>query len=310
MSNPASPKSEASPRILITGKNGQLGWSLAHAFATSGEVAAFDRDTLDLADPDAIRRACREFKPTLILNAGAYTAVDRAEQEQELAMQVNAVAPRVLAEEANRLGAAIIHYSTDYVFAGDAAEPYIESDQTSPQNTYGKTKLAGEQAVCEIADRYLVFRTSWVYAERRQNFFLTMLRLAREREELRVVADQIGTPTWVQTLSDFTKAAVTDDGKLTIGDGIYHLSATGRISWHGFAEAILAAVDDPLRKAKRVVPIATQDFPTPAKRPAFSVLSNQKIEFATKMRVPDWQEQLAACGASLAASLETPGTVR
>ena len=146
--------------------------------------------------------------------------------------------------------------------------------------------------------------------ERRQNFLLTMLRLAREREELRVVADQIGTPTWVQTLSAFTKAAVTDDGKLTIGDGIYHLSATGRISWHGFAEAILAAVDDPLRKAKRVVPIATQDFPTPAKRPAFSVLSNQKIEFATKMRVPDWQEQLAACGASLAASLETPGAVR
>lgn len=289
---------EATSRILITGKNGQLGSSLAHKFATRGEVAAFDRETLNLTDTDALRRVCREFKPTLILNAGAYTAVDRAEQEQELAMQVNGVAPRVLAEEANRLGAAIIHYSTDYVFAGDASEPYIETDQTSPQNTYGKTKLAGEEAVCEIADRYLVFRTSWVYAERRQNFLLTMLRLAREREDLRVVTDQIGAPTWVQTLADFTKVATTDDGKLAIGRGIYHLSANGRISWHGFAEAILAAVDDPLRKAKRVVPIATLDFPTPAKRPAFSVLSNQKIEMATKMRVPDWQDQLAGCVAS------------
>ena len=301
MGGSVAAKADANSRILITGKNGQLGASLAHTFANSGEVAAFDRETLNLADPDALRRVCREFKPTLILNAGAYTAVDRAEQEQELAMQVNGVAPRVLAEEANRLGASIIHYSTDYVFAGDAAEPYIETDQTSPQSAYGKSKLAGEEAVCEIAERYLVFRTSWVYAERRQNFLLTMLRLAREREELRVVVDQIGAPTWVQTLSDFTKAGLTNDGKLAIDDGIYHLSANGRISWHGFAEAILAAVDDPLRKAKRVVPIATQDFPTPAKRPAFSVLSNQKIEIATKMRVPDWQDQLAGCVASYSA---------
>ena len=216
-------------------------------------------------------------------------------------MQINGVAPRVLAEEANRLGAAIIHYSTDYVFAGDAVEAYVEADPTSPQNTYCKTKLAGEEAVCGVADRYLVFRTSWVYAERRQNFLLTMLRLARKRAELRVVADQIGAPTWVQTLSDFTKISLTDDGRLAIADGVYHLSANGRTSWHGFAESILAAVDDPLRKARRVVPIATQDFPTPAKRPAFSVLSNQKIEFATKMRVPDWQDQLAGCVTSYSA---------
>lgn len=282
-------------RILITGKNGQLGWALARSFGQNAEVHAFDRDGLNLADTEAIRRCCREIKPTLILNAGAYTAVDRAELEPELAMQINGQAPRVLAEEANRLGAAIIHYSTDYVFAGDAAEPYLEDSPTAPQNIYGKTKLVGEQAVCEVADHFLVYRTSWVYAARRQNFFLTMLRLAREREELRVVADQIGSPTWVETLADFTRSAVDAQGQLAIADGVYHVSANGRTSWHAFAEAIFATTPDPSRPLKRIVPISTAEFPTPAKRPAFSVLSNQKIEFATKSRVPDWEEQLASC---------------
>ena len=282
-------------RFLITGKNGQLGWALARSFARHAEVHAFDRDALNLADSDAIRRCCRDIKPTLILNAGAYTAVDRAEQEPELAMQINGEAPRIFAEEANRLGAALIHYSTDYVFAGDASVPYQEDDQPAPQNIYGKTKLAGEQAVCAVADRFLVYRTSWVYAARRQNFFLTMLRLARERDELRVVADQIGSPTWVETLADFTRLAVDAQGQLAIADGIYHISANGRTSWHAFAEAIFAAIPDPDRTVKRVVPISTAEFPTPAKRPAFSVLSNQKIEFATKRRVPAWQEQLVGC---------------
>ena len=286
------------PRVLITGKNGQLGFELARAFTAHADVFAIGQEELNLADDDAIRRCCREIKPTLILNAGAYTAVDKAEQEQALAMQVNGVAPRVLAEEANLLGATVIHYSTDYVFSGDATKPYREEDPTSPQNVYGNTKLVGEQAVVDVADRFVVFRTSWVYAARRQNFLLTMMRLAREREELRVVADQIGSPTWVQTLADFTHAAIGDDGKLSIADGIYHLSANGRTSWHGFAEAIFAAIPDQRRIAKRVTPISSADFPTPAKRPAFSVLSNQKIEFATKRRVPDWQEQLAGCAAS------------
>ena len=291
-----TPDSSA-PRILITGKNGQLGWELVRAFSSAGEVFAFDREALNLADADAIRRCCETIKPTLILNAGAYTAVDRAEQEPELAMQVNGVAPRVLAEEANRLGAALIHYSTDYVFAGEATVPYLEDAPTAPQSVYGKTKLAGEQAVCEVADHALVFRTSWVYAARRQNFMLTMLRLAREREELRVVADQIGSPTWVQTLSDFTRAAIDSTGRLAIANGTYHVSANGRTSWHAFAEAIFASIPDALRIAKRVVPISTVDFPTPAKRPAFSVLANEKIESATKMRVPHWQDQLAGCAA-------------
>lgn len=282
-------------RILITGKNGQLGWELARAFSLVGDVFAFDRDALNLADPYAIRRCCNDVKPALILNAGAYTAVDRAEQEPELAMQINAVAPQVFAEEANRLGAALVHYSTDYVFSGTATAPYREDDPTAPQNVYGKTKLAGERAVAEVADHFLVFRTSWVYAARRQNFLLTMLRLAREREELRVVADQIGSPTWVHTLSELTRASIDAEGRLAIADGIYHASANGRTSWHAFAEAIFASMPDPLRIAKRVVPISTADFPTPAKRPAFSVLSNEKIEFATKTRVPDWQDQLAGC---------------
>ena len=288
------------PRILITGKNGQLGWALAEAFAPYGEIFSFDRDALNLADPDAIRRCCRQIRPSLILNAGAYTAVDRAEREPELAMQINGVAPRVLSEEANRLGAEVIHYSTDYVFAGDASVPYREEDDTSPQNVYGQTKLVGEQGVCEVADRFVVLRTSWVYAARGQNFLLTMLRLAREREELRVVADQIGSPTWVQTLADVTRAAAGDDGRLTIADGIYHVSAGGRTSWHGFAEAIFAAIADPGRIAKRVTPISTKDFPTLAKRPAFSVLSNRKIELAAKMLVPDWRDQLTRCAASYA----------
>ena len=282
-------------RILITGKNGQLGWELARAFSLVGDVFAFDRDALNLADPDAIRRCCNDVKPALILNAGAYTAVDRAEQEPELAMQINAVAPQVFAEEANRLGAALVHYSTDYVFSGTATAPYREEDPTAPQSVYGKTKLAGERAVAEVADHFLVFRTSWVYAARRQNFLLTMLRLAREREELRVVADQIGSPTWVHTLSELTRAAIDTEGRLAIADGVYHASANGRTSWHAFAEAIFASMPDPHRIAKRVVPISTADFPTPAKRPAFSVLSNEKIEFATKTRVPDWQDQLAGC---------------
>lgn len=286
------------PRILITGKNGQLGWELARSFARVGEVFAFDRDALNLADADAIRRCCAQIKPSLILNAGAYTAVDRAEQEAELAMQVNGVAPRVLAEEANRLDALLIHYSTDYVFSGDAATPYVEDAPTAPQNVYGRTKLAGEEAVRGVANHFLVFRTSWVYAARGQNFLLTMLRLAKEREQLRVVADQIGSPTWVKTLADFTRAVVDDNGRLAIARGIYHLSAGDRTSWHGFAEAIFAAIPDPSRVLKLVTPISTKDFPTPAKRPAFSVLSNQKIEFATKMQVPAWRDQLAACAAS------------
>ncbi len=286
------------PRILITGGDGQLGWELARTFAPFGEIFAFDRAKLDLADADAIRTRCREVRPALILNAGAYTAVDKAESEPDIAMQVNGIAPGILAEEASRLDATLIHYSTDYVFDGLAKTPYREVDATAPQSVYGRTKLAGENAVVAVAKHYLVLRTSWLYGNRRQNFMLTMLRLARERDELRVVGDQIGAPTWVRTVSEATARSVaTNDSsaQLSIASGIYHLTAAGKTSWAGFATAILEGSEDPERRAKRVIPITTTDYPTPAKRPAYSVLSLAKISAASGFQPLDWREQLAAC---------------
>ncbi len=286
------------PRILITGGDGQLGWELARAFAPMGEVFAFDRAGLDLSSPDAIRARCREVSPSLILNAGAYTAVDKAESEPALAMRINSEAPGILAEEANRLGVPLIHYSTDYVFDGSATVPYQEDDATAPQSVYGRTKLAGEQAVTAMAKAYLVFRTSWLYGNRRQNFLSTMLRLARERDELRVVADQIGSPTWVRPVSDVTARCVTatrSTARINIPSGIYHLAAAGQTSWHGFASAILDGSADEPGRATRVVAISTADYPTPAKRPAYSVLSLAKLQKASGITPVDWRVQLAGC---------------
>ena len=286
------------PRILITGAEGQLGWELARAFAPMGKVFAFDRAGLDLLDPDAIRARCREVRPSLLLNAGAYTAVDKAESEAELATRINAEAPGILAEEANRLGAPLIHYSTDYVFDGNATVPYQEGDATAPQSVYGRTKLAGEQAVTAVAKQYLIFRTSWLYGNRRQNFMLTMLRLGRERDELRVVADQIGSPTWVRPVSDATAGCVTTTSsaaRINIPSGIYHLAAAGQTSWHGFASAILDGTAAEPRRAVRVVAITTAEYPTPAKRPAYSVLSTSKLQEASGITPVEWREQLAGC---------------
>jgi dTDP-4-dehydrorhamnose reductase len=286
------------PRILITGGDGQLGWELARACGPLGEVFAFDRTGLDLADPDAIRARCREVRPSLLLNAGAYTAVDQAESEADLAMRINGVAPGVLAEEANRLGAPLIHYSTDYVFDGNAKAPYREDDATAPQSVYGHTKLAGECAVTATAREHLVFRTSWLYGNRRHNFLLTMLRLAREREELRVVADQVGSPTWVRPVGEATARCVSATRsavQINIPSGIYHLTAAGQTSWHGFASAILDATADEPRRAARLIAITTADYPTRARRPAYSVLSLAKLQAASGITPADWREQLAGC---------------
>ena len=286
------------PRILITGGDGQLGWELARAFAPIGEIFKLNRAELNLTDADAIRAHCREIKPALILNAGAYTAVDKAESEADLAMQINGIAPGIIAEEANRLNAPLIHYSTDYVFDGRAITPYREDDATMPQSVYGRTKLAGEQAVSATASEFLIFRTSWLYANRRQNFMLTMLRLAQERDELRVVGDQIGSPTWVRPVSDATAQCVGIDKtavRINIPSGIYHLTAAGQTSWHGFATAILDGTADEPRRAQRVIAIATTDYPTPAKRPAFSVLSLEKFRNASGLAPSDWREHLAGC---------------
>ena len=295
----------ALPRVLITGGEGQLGFELARALQAKAEVFALDRHALDLSNPDSIIARCREIKPALILNPGAYTAVDRAESEPDLAMKINGIAPGILGEEAKRLGVPLVHFSTDYVFDGTAKEPYRETDSPNPQNVYGRTKLAGEIALAQSGAAHFTFRSSWLYGNRRQNFYLTMLRLARERDELRVVADQIGAPTWVRPLAEHALKAVRMEGNrfgVAIEPGLYHLTANGQTSWHGFAEAILAAVPDPARRAKRVNAIATAEFPTPAARPAFSALSNAKLVVALGADMDDWATALTCCAREWAAA--------
>ncbi len=290
-------------KILITGRNGQVGWELQRALAPLGQIAALDRAQLDLADPDSIRQAVRHAGPDLIVNAGAYTAVDKAEQEPDLAMAVNGTAPGVLAEEARRLGAAIIHYSTDYVFDGRKNAPYEEIDAPNPQGVYGASKLAGEKAVAAVGAPHLTLRTSWVYGLRGKNFLLTMLRLAGERDELRVVDDQIGAPTWSRMIAEATAAIVAQGHAhggiarlLADRGGLYHLTAGGQTSWFGFASAIVAHAP----KQPRMTPITTAEYPLPAKRPAYSVMSSARLERAFGIALPDWRAALALCMQELA----------
>ncbi len=285
-------------KILITGKNGQLGYELTEAFSPKHEVIALDRSELDLSQPDQITKKVRSIKPDLILNAAAYTAVDLAEKEAGLAVAINGIAPGVLAEEANRLGAPIIHYSTDYVFDGGATRPYVETDAVAPLGMYGKSKLAGEIAVASTAKQYLIMRVSWLYGNRRQNFMLTMLRLMRERENLSVVSDQIGSPTWVRLVANTTERALnlsSSKPTLKINDGLYHVATSGVTSWHGFASAILANTNDAERRVQNIRAIATSEYPTPAKRPAYSVLDCTKIETALGVKMPTWNSQLLDC---------------
>ena len=295
-------------KILLTGKNGQVGWELERSLQPLGQVFAFDRAGMDLANPDAIPRVIREVKPDLIVNAAAYTAVDKAESEPELAMAINGVAPGIIAEEAKRLGAALIHYSTDYVFDGTKAGPYTEDDVPNPINVYGKTKLAGEQAVQAIGVPHLIFRTSWVYGMRGNNFLLTILRLAAERDELRVVNDQSGAPTWSRMIAEATAQIIGqtqgcswEHGVSAAGNyGMYHLSAAGATTWFEFARQILELVatqrssDLSLRPLRSIclTPIPTCDYPLPASRPTFSLLANAKLEREFGLTLPDWRAQL------------------
>jgi len=285
-------------KILITGKNGQLGYELAEKFSSAHDVIALDRNELDLSQPDQIIEKVRAIKPDLILNAAAYTAVDLAETEADLAVAINGIAPGVLAEEANRLDVPIIHYSTDYVYDGSASKSYRETDAVAPLGIYGKSKLAGEIAIASTAKRYLIMRVSWLYGNRRQNFMLTMLRLMRERENLSVVSDQIGSPTWVRLVANTTKHALNfASGKptLKIAEGLYHVAASGVTSWHGFASAIRANTNDLERRVQSIRAIATSEYPTPAKRPAYSVLNCAKIEAALGINMPTWDSQLLEC---------------
>lgn len=298
-------------RILLTGRNGQVGFELLRSLAGLGQIIAVGRDEMDLSNPDSIRRTVRDTGPDLIVNAAAYTAVDQAESEPELALAINGVAPGILAEEAKRLGAALIHYSTDYVFDGSKAAPYTEEDEPRPINAYGRTKLAGERAI-EAADLpHLILRTSWIYGARGKNFLLTVLRLAREREELSIVDDQLGAPTWSRAL-----AVATGDilrrlgyGQPEFGEactqqrGIYNLSASGQTSWHGFAAAILAQAasappgqsDFALSRVPVLKPIQTEQYPLPASRPRYSVLANGKLQRTFGIAMQDWTVSLAEC---------------
>jgi dTDP-4-dehydrorhamnose reductase len=279
-------------RILITGKNGQVGYEFARLYHPLGEVIAVGRTECDLSSEHSIRDLVRRIEPAVIVNAGAYTAVDQAEVERELCYAVNAAAPRVLAEEAARLGALLIHYSTDYVFNGDKLEPYLEADRLDPTSVYGASKAAGEAAITETGSRYLVLRTSWVYSAHGKNFLRTMLRLGAERSELRVVDDQVGAPTSAVAIAAATARLVehyaAPGSELPVG--IYHMTAGGSTSWCGFARAIFDA--GVLNAPPRIQPIPSSAYPTPAKRPANSVLSNDKFAHTFGFRLPPWQQQL------------------
>jgi dTDP-4-dehydrorhamnose reductase len=289
-------------KILITGKNGQVGWELQRALASFGQIIAIDAEEMDLADADAIRRTVREVRPDIIVNPAAYTAVDKAESDPNLAMAVNGTAAGIFAEESKRLGAVLVHYSTDYVFDGDKVAPYSESDVPNPQSVYGKTKFAGEQAIRASGCNYLILRTSWVYGVHGANFVKTILRLAKERDELRIVADQFGAPTWARDLAQATAAALgcreNNAWDRNLSD-LYHLTAAGRTNWHQFAEEIVrqARKYDSALAAKQLTinAITTSEYPVPAKRPANSVLANDKIRDTFGIVLPVWQDSLAEC---------------
>ncbi len=291
----------ARPVIVVTGARGQVGYELVRELAPLGRVVAFTREECDLERPDVAARAVAAARPSVVVNAAAYTAVDRAESDAERCRAVNADAPGALAAAAADCGAAFVHYSTDYVFDGAKAGAYLEDDAPNPQGVYGATKLDGERAVLVANPAAAVFRTSWVFGARGQNFLRTMLRLARERDELRVVADQVGAPTWSRAIAAATAQVVgaairAPEGAaawLAHRRGVVHLTSGGSTSWHGFAEAILAV--DPGRaehRAARVVPISTAEFPTPARRPANSVLDNSRLRERFGLQLPDWRTQL------------------
>jgi dTDP-4-dehydrorhamnose reductase len=301
------------PAILLIGTNGQVGRELNRMLPRIGDVTPLDRQRLDLTRPEEIRRAIRTFHPAFIVNAAAYTAVDKAESEESVARAINTEAPAVMADEAKKIGASLIHFSTDYVFDGLKTSPYDEDDPANPQNVYGRTKLEGEQAIQASDAAHLIFRTAWVYATEGRNFLLTILRLATQREELRIVRDQIGAPTLNSELARATTNILgqicgAGGGPFSLPDvsGIYHMTAGGETSWHGFADAIFeeaaqttadcpwfaSATNSLPLIARRVIPITTEEFPTPARRPAYSVLSNARLNRTFSLRLPDWRKQL------------------
>ncbi len=281
-------------KILLTGKNGQVGWELERTLSTLGQVVALSQADMDLADPDSISKVIRAIKPDLIVNPAAYTAVDKAEAEPELALAINGVAPGIMAEEAKRLGAALIHFSTDYVFDGAGTTAYVEQDAPNPKSVYGSSKLEGERAIQAVGVPHLILRTSWVYGVRGKNFLLTMQRLARERPSLSVVDDQFGAPTWCRLLAEATAQIVAQGqgdvaGYIQQRAGVYHMTCAGQTSWYGFARSILARELVPVADLR---PIPSTDYPTPAARPHYSVLDNARLADTFGIKLPDWAAAL------------------
>jgi len=283
-------------RILLLGKNGQVGWELQRSLAPLGEMIALDRHLVDgfsgdLSNLESLRATIRQVKPDVIVNAAAYTAVDKAESETELADLVNGLASGVMAQEAAALGAWLVHYSTDYVFSGQGVTPWQETDAVAPVNHYGSSKLAGEQAIIVSGCKHLIFRTSWVYGARGNNFAKTMLRLAKDRETLNVIADQIGAPTGADLIADVTALAIQQVIKRPELAGLYHLAAAGEVSWHGYANHVLdfAKAQGEELAVTAVNPIETTAYPTPARRPLNSRLDTQKLRQNFSLHLPDWQ---------------------
>jgi dTDP-4-dehydrorhamnose reductase len=283
------------PKILLFGKIGQVGWELRRTLAPMSHLVCVDYPEVDFTNPDSIRKWIGDTAPDIVINAAAYTAVDKAEAETALAQKINGDAPGIMAEEAKKLGALLVHYSTDYVFDGTKTTPYVETDLTNPLGAYGRTKLAGDQAIAQVGGAHFIFRLCWVYGARGNNFMLTMMRLAREREQLRVVRDQIGCPTWSRMIAETTALALHRAGspeKARALSGVYHLCSTGQTSWHGFASAIIDLMPAEGKKCREVAGITSAEYPTPTKRPAYSVMSGAKLERAFGLQLPDWHDSL------------------
>lgn len=283
-------------KILLLGQHGQVSRELQLLLSQGHELIVLGREQLDLAETDNLREAVRRLQPQLIINAAAHTAVDAAESEPEAAFAINATAPGVLAEEAAALDVPLIHYSTDYVFDGSKASAYDESDAPNPLGVYGRSKLAGEQAITAVGGKHLILRTSWVYSLHGRNFLLTMQRLLQEREQLSVVADQIGAPTWAGSIAASTVQLIERwQSAQTAAWGVYHFTARGETAWFGFAEAIAAQLKAQGKTVAQLTPIATTQYPTPARRPLNSRLDCSRLERDWGVRLPDWHDGLLEC---------------
>jgi dTDP-4-dehydrorhamnose reductase len=287
-------------RILLAGKTGQLGAHLSRVLAPVGHVHAVDRAAMDLADVDAIRRTVRSLRPDVIVNAAGYTAVDQAESDVDAVRRINAEAPGIFAEEAKRIGALLVHYSSGYVFDGRKDGAYDEGDATNPINEYGRSKLAGERAIEAVGGDFLILRASWVYDVRRRNFLLTMLALAAEHDVLQVVDDQVGSATWACAIADATAGILSDLGRAREARGVYNVAAEGAVSRYDFVRRALELTEAP--KQPRLVRISTADFPSPAPRPLNSVLDTAKLRSTFGVETATWEQQLRACLTQIAAA--------